>query len=265
VGMAATAILRAGLTWLQRQQLLRLETKLALASSYRFFRHVLRLPVEFFTHRYGGEVGARVALNDRAARLLSRALPASLLNVLMAGAYVALMFSFDVVLALVGLAVAGLNFLALRQVSRRRKDTNAGLLQERAKLMGTNMSGLVAIETLKATGSESDFFSRWSGQLARGVGMEQRLAGATPAPGAGPPPVAALDAAATLGLGARRVRDGHMTVGTLVASQSLMLSSLEPVNQLVQLGGSLQEVEGEMNRLDDVLRYPIDPNVEKDP
>src|SRR5262249_53850272 len=29
--------------------------------------------------------------------------------------------------------------------------------------------------------------------------------------------------------------------------------------QLVGLGGSLQEVEGEMNRLDDVLQYPADP------
>jgi ABC-type bacteriocin/lantibiotic exporter with double-glycine peptidase domain len=55
-----------------------------------------------------------------------------------------------------------------------------------------------------------------------------------------------------------------MTVGTLVAFQSLMLSFLDPINQLVQLGSSLQEVEGEMNRLDDVLRYPIDPNIEKE-
>jgi ABC-type bacteriocin/lantibiotic exporter with double-glycine peptidase domain len=55
-----------------------------------------------------------------------------------------------------------------------------------------------------------------------------------------------------------------MSVGTLVAFQALMLSFLVPVNQLVQLGSTLQEVEGEMNRLDDVMRYPLDPNVRKD-
>lgn len=48
VGMGITALLRALLIWLQRYYLLRLEMKLALSSSSRFFWHVLRLPIEFF-------------------------------------------------------------------------------------------------------------------------------------------------------------------------------------------------------------------------
>jgi ABC-type bacteriocin/lantibiotic exporter with double-glycine peptidase domain len=46
-----------------------------------------------------------------------------------------------------------------------------------------------------------------------------------------------------------------MSMGMLVAFQSLMLSFVNPVNQLVTLGGRMQEVEGDMNRLDDVLQY----------
>ncbi len=75
-GMALTAILGAGLTWLQGYYLLRLETKLALTSSYRFFRHLMSLPYEFFTHRYRGEIGSRVGLNDGIASLLSSQLSA---------------------------------------------------------------------------------------------------------------------------------------------------------------------------------------------
>src|SRR5262249_23237805 len=48
VAMLVTAVLRAALTWLQQSYLLRLETKLALSSSAKFFWHVLNLPVEFF-------------------------------------------------------------------------------------------------------------------------------------------------------------------------------------------------------------------------
>jgi NHLM bacteriocin system ABC transporter peptidase/ATP-binding protein len=263
-GMALTALLRAALAWLQRASLLRLETKLALTSSYRFFRHVLRLPVEFFTQRYGGEIGDRVEINDRIAQLLSGDLAAALLNTLMAALYLGLMLYFDVPLTLVGVPLALLNVAALRAVSRRRRDVNLRLLQERAKLTGAAMAGLQTIETLKAGGAESDFFSRWSGHLAKVVGASQRMGFYTLVLGAVPPLVTALTMVAVLGVGALRVMDGYLTLGTLVALQSLMISFLDPVNQLVSLGGSLQEAEGQMARLDDVLRYETDSGVREE-
>ncbi|MFP5285377.1 MAG: ATP-binding cassette domain-containing protein, partial [Thermoanaerobaculia bacterium] len=45
----------------------------------------------------------------------------------------------------------------------------------------------------------------------------------------------------------------------------LMTSFITPINRLVSLGGRLQMVEGDMNRLDDVLRYRIDPSVGSGP
>jgi len=44
----------------------------------------------------------------------------------------------------------------------------------------------------------------------------------------------------------------------LVAFQALMLAFLGPVNKMVDLGSTLQEVKGDMNRLDDVLRAEPD-------
>jgi ABC-type bacteriocin/lantibiotic exporter with double-glycine peptidase domain len=44
----------------------------------------------------------------------------------------------------------------------------------------------------------------------------------------------------------------------LVAFQALMLAFLAPINRMVTLGGQLQEVRGDMNRLDDVLRAGVD-------
>ena len=52
--------------------------------------------------------------------------------------------------------------------------------------------------------------------------------------------------------------DGHLTMGMLVAFQALMLAFLAPINRMVTLGGQLQEVRGDMNRLDDVLRASVD-------
>ena len=263
IGMAVAAVLRAALTWLQRRALTGLETKLALVSSYRYFEHVLRLPIEFFTQRYGGEIGTRVEINDRLARLLSGELTANLMNLVVVAACVGLMFSYDVLLTLVGLAFAAVNFLALQAVSRSRKDINMRLLQERGKLLGTSMAGLQTIETLKATGAESDFFGRWSGQMAKVLESSQRMEVSSLWLGLVPSLLTALNTVAILGVGAVRVMDGHMTVGMLVAFQSLTVSLMGPVEQFLWMGSTLQEVEGEMGRLDDVLRHPIDPTFQR--
>jgi ABC-type bacteriocin/lantibiotic exporter with double-glycine peptidase domain len=47
----------------------------------------------------------------------------------------------------------------------------------------------------------------------------------------------------------------------LVAFQTLMSSFIDPVNKLTDLGGKLQKTEGEMYRLDDVLRYRSEAGV----
>ena len=60
------------LTWLQQYYLLRLETKLALGTSSRFFNHILRLPVAYFGQRFAGEIGSRVLINDKVAKIVSR-------------------------------------------------------------------------------------------------------------------------------------------------------------------------------------------------
>jgi ABC-type bacteriocin/lantibiotic exporter with double-glycine peptidase domain len=71
----------------------------------------------------------------------------------------------------------------------------------------------------------------------------------------------ALATAAVLGVGALRVISGDITIGMLVAFQSLMTSFMAPIGQMVTLGTTLQESRGDLSRVEDVLRYEPDPQV----
>lgn len=258
-GMLLTALLRGLLTWMQQHYLLRLETKLALSSSSRFLWHVLRLPVEFFAQRYAGDIGFRVTLNNRVAQLLSGQLATYALNVVMVVFYFMMMMQYDVWLTLVGAAMALLNVIVLRLVSRRRAGQNQRLLLERGKLDGTAMGGLYMIETLKAEGAESDFFAKWAGRQANLLNAEQKLGVPTLLLSAVPNLLSSLTQMAILTLGGLFVLQGKLTMGSLVAFQSLMTSFMAPINGLVSLGGTLAEAYGDMNRLDDVYNYRLDP------
>lgn len=265
LGMGITALIRGAVTWLRQHYLLRLQTNLAMETSSRFFRHVLHLPVVFFTQRSGAEISNRVGLNDQVATLLSGELAGHFLNVMTVLFFAVVMFFTSPELTCIGLFIAALNIVLLKVIARKREDGNQRLLQDRGKLMGTMMSGLMSIETIKAGGTESDFFTRWGGCQAKVMSGEQDLSVTTEILNAGPAFLSLLNTACVIGIGSLKVMNGSMTIGTLVAFQSLMSSFMEPVTLLVGLGTRLQEMKGNMGRIDDVLNYNVDPIFQKGP
>lgn len=255
--MGGMFILNATLVYLQQYFLLRLETKLALVTSSKFLWHVFHLPIAFFTQRYSGEIGNRVTLNDKVARLLSGDLANAALSAVVVVFYALLMFSYDTILTIIGICMACLNIVALRYVSRTRKDGNRRLINENGKLLGTTTSGISMIETLKSSGRENDFFTTWTGYLAKVMNAQQELGWLTIKLNVIPPLLMSLTTSTVLGIGAMRVMDGQMTLGMLVAFLYLMNNFMGPVNQLVSVGSLLQETEGDMGRIDDVLNYEV--------
>ena len=259
ISMLLTGLSISAFTWLQQHYLLRLETKLAISMSGRFFWHVLRLPVDFFNQRYASEITARVGINDRVSQLLSGQVATNLLNAALVVLFLGVMYRYDPVLAILSTAVALINFLVLRAISRKRIDINQRVLQEEGKLMATSFNGLQMIETLKATGGESDFFARWGGHQANAISARQELNASTKGLATVPTILAAGNLALLILVGGMRIMNGQLTFGELFAVNALLSFVTVPINQIVSLGTRLQETEGDIARLDDVLRYPADP------
>ncbi len=256
--MAATIGIQAILTWLQRYYLLRLETKLALGTSSRFFNHILRLPAAYFGQRFAGEIGSRVQINDDVAEIIGGRLATTTIDSILTIFYATLMFLYDAKLTLAVLLLSAFNIAAVKAASRARTDASRRLKQDLGKLQGTAMNGLKMIETLKATGSEGEFFGRWAGYYAKSINTTQQLGVLGQIGAAVPPFVQTATTAAVLVLGGLKVMDGDFTVGMLVAYQTLLGSFTRPLASFVNFGSTLQELQADMNRLDDVLRYPAD-------
>jgi NHLM bacteriocin system ABC transporter peptidase/ATP-binding protein len=258
LGMALTALLRIALTALEQHILLRVGIKMALATSARFFWHMLRLPVAFFTQRSPGEIGSRVALNDDVAQILTEDFAATLLAIVTSIFFCILMFFYDVVLTLVVIGAAAANAAALHFVSQRNRELNRRLSIDGGKLMGASMNGLTIIETIKSSGHEHGFFSRWAGYQTKFLNSLQEMTGTALRLSTVPAVLNSISAALVLGIGALKVMDGHMSMGMLVAFQSLAASFAAPVGQLVGIAAKLQQAQGDMDRLDDVMRFPAD-------
>lgn len=261
LGMGLTALLRLGLTYVRQSRLLGLEARVSVRGSADFFAHVLRLPMEFFAQRYPAEVAGRFYLNYFLGRALAGEMPTALLNLLTVGFFALLMLLYDVWLTALVVGLALLNLLCLRAVSRRRRDLHLRLLAEEGKLAGVTMGGLQSIESLKASGGESDFFSVWAGHKTRAANAQLELGFTTLFLSVVPALLTGLNTMSVLALGGLRVMQGEMTIGDLVAFQSLAVSFQEPISSLLSVGQSLGEVEGIVTRLNDVQNYPEDPAI----
>ncbi|WP_443057140.1 NHLP family bacteriocin export ABC transporter peptidase/permease/ATPase subunit [Streptomyces sp. NBC_00669] len=255
--MAAASVLTVVLTLLQQTHLLRVESSTAIRSSARVVRHLLRLPVVFFTQRNPAEISQRVASNDRIAEILSRDVATAAVSALLVVFYAILLWTYDVQLTLIGVGVALLNIVVLRLVARLRSDAVSKLRADRARLTAASFNGLQLIETMKASGSENDYFGRWAGFQAKVASGSQVLGTPTALLAVVPPFLAAVDSGCILLIGGTKAIDGHISIGLLVAFQTLVTNFTRPVSQLSNLGPRVQDVAADINRLKDIERFPL--------
>lgn len=258
VGLCLAACLQAALTWLQQVCLARMETKLAVVATSRFFVHLFTLPMIFFHQRYAGDIADRVASNDRIAQMISGELATGAVNAFTMAAYGGVMLSYDLTLALAVFGTVLLNVLALRLIARAREDGSRRLLKERAKVAAMSVGGLNRIETIKGNGSENAFLAEWSGQHVRAVSAQQSLSELTSLLNVVPPLLSSLTTVTILGFGGYRVLEGMLTIGGLMAFQMLAHSFAKPIEKLVQFSANLQTIKGDIARTDDVLNHHQD-------
>ena len=264
IGMGATALFRAIVTALQQSLLLRLQTKLAVVMISRFLWHVLALPMDFFMQRHAGDIATRVATNEQIARLLSGGIATNALSLVSLIFFAAAMAAYDVQLSAIVVGMSLINVVALKMIGQRREDLSRSLALERGKLVGSTIAAVRTIETLKASGLEDEAFAHWAGVQAKTLNTAQELGASSNLLEVLPTLLTGLTVAAVLGLGGLRVIEGSLTLGSLVAFQSLMASFSEPITTLVNQIGNLQTIKGGLERLEDVYNYPLEERTKSD-
>ncbi len=260
-GMALTAVLRGALLWLQNRALMVLEIKLYVSMAAGFLRHALNLPVSFFARTFAGDIAAGIELNYRVARTVAVELLPNVINALAVVFFLVLMVQYDLLLTGAITALALVNLLLRRRLDRSRKGLHSRVQALQGELVGLSASGVQDIESVKASAREAEFFGAWAAAQARMVNALRELETAGVLVGAVPGLLAALNTAAVLGLGGWLVLKGRFSLGDLVAYQSLAVSFITPLGELVHMTEQTRTAEGNLERLNQVLEQAPDPEL----
>lgn len=238
--------------------LMRIQGKIAVVSSSRFMRHLLHLPAGFYAQRMVGDLQQRQLANETIAFALIGQLAPVLINVVMLVLYLIIMLNYSILLTVVGVLTVVCNAFLARYISKKRINISRSGAMSAGKLYASTVSGIEMIETIKAAGAEDGFFGRWAGYQAAVNESHARSAKLNEYLGMVPQLVTQIANIAVLVLGIWLIVEEQFTPGMLLAFTGFLNAFMQPVGQIVVLGQSIQEMQTQMERIEDVMRYPVD-------
>ena len=214
--------------------------------------------MQFFHQRYAAEVASRVNFNESVSGVLSGSAATAVLDFFVALFFLFLLFQYNVELTLIGVFFTALDIAIFFAMRQKLTDLIMRIQQDAGKEYGVAMNGLLMIDSIKANGTEADFFTKWAGYRAKVLTATQETQLWRLSFTLLPNLLAGLNGALIMTFGGFSIMDGAMTAGMFVAFQSLMGNFQAPVNNLLGLNQALQTTEMQMHRLDDVRRYDAD-------
>ena len=258
--MSIISLVQIVVAWIQAVYSLQLNGKLAVVGATTYMWKILRMPVEFFTQRMAGDIQQRQNTNSTIAENLVNTFAPLALNVLMMIFYLVIMIRYSPMLTLVGVASIAVNLLIANVISKKRVNITRVQMRDQGKLYGTTVSGIEMIETIKSAGAENGFFEKWAGYQASVNTQKVKFSYINHLLGEIPELVTEICNAVVIVLGVMLIVEGKFSSGMVLAFQGFLNKFTGPAMTLITSGQQLQEMRTDMERVEDVMQYPDDPN-----
>ena len=262
-------LIAVGSEWLRVHYQMKISGKLAVMGSSSYLWRVLHLPMSFFSQRMAGDIQKRQSENANVSMMLIETITPMFLNAVMMSFYFAAMLRYSSALSAVVLISVAVNLAVSIYVSKRRTNLVRVILMEKGQMYSEAATGMDMIETLKASSVERLWLDRYTQNLTAYNNIDNSLKRLDIILGSLPQLVSNVSSALMLTCGALLAARGAFTVGMVSAFLGLVSGFLNPLNVFVASGQKLQEMRGQMERIDDVMEYsdgemPIDFGREED-
>ena len=262
LALAGISVIQLVAAWMQAVYSLRINGKLAVVGNSTFLWKVLRMPMEFFSQRMAGDIQGRQSANaEIAGHMVNTFVPLALDAVMMVF-YLAVMLRYSVLLTMIGLVSVFANLLLSGVISQKRVNITRVQMRDAGKLAGMTVAGIEMIETIKASGAENGFFEKWAGYQASVNASQVKFQRINQLLGLLPVLISSICGTAVLMTGVYLAMEGSFTAGMILAFQGFLASFVSPAMTLIAAGQSLQEMRTDMERIEDVMKYPADTALE---
>lgn len=253
IGVIALNILRVILNAFRSHLLLYLSQKLDISLLLGYYRHVLKLPMNFFATRKVGEIISRFNDAGKVRDAISAAVLTVMIDTLMAIAGAIILYIQNPSLFAIAVIMVALYLVIVAVFNKSYERQNRRQMEDNAQLTSYMVESLKGIQTVKVCNAErkADFetekkFVRllksvfglcWTENMQTSLKSLVELIGGV----------------VILWIGGIGVINGNMTIGSLITFNALLVYFLDPVKNLINLQSQVQSAVVAADRLSEIL------------
>ncbi len=262
-GLAAVVVFNFLSSLVRAHLVLQLRTHLDARMTLDFLDHLVSLPFAFFQRRSAGDLMMRLNSNSTIREILTSNALTAVLDGVLVGLYLILLFLAHPPMALLVLVLGLLRVGLFFATRRRQRDLMSKTLHTQARSRGYQVQLLAGIETLKVMGAERRGVERWSRLFVDelNVSLERGRLNAVFDSLLGSLTMASP--LLVLCFGGLQVLDGELSLGTMLALSALAAGFLGPLSSLVSTAVQLQLMGSYLERLLDVLETPREQDLRR--
>lgn len=263
IGLIAISVFESALSFLRIYVFSHTTSRIDVELGSRLFRHLLRLPLNWFQARRVGDSVARVRELENIRSFLTGQALTVVLDVMFSIIFIAVMLAYSGILTLIVLlsipCYVAVTVMIVPVLRQRLNEKFARGAENQALLVET----ITGVQTVKAGALEPMMAKRWDDQLAAYVSAAFRSQITATLGHESIGLIGKLVTALTLWFGAQLVMAGELTLGMFIAFNMFAGRVAQPIMRMAQLWADFQQVGISMQRLGDILnaQTEVPPNV----
>jgi ATP-binding cassette subfamily B protein RaxB len=263
LGFGLLLLIQQGTNALRDWVVLHVSMRMGMQMSANLFRHLIRLPMDYFVKRHMGDIVSRFGSLDALRQMLTTGVVTALVDGVMASLTLIALFIYSATLAWVVIGIvccyALLRWWLYRPLHLLTEESIAAHAKENSHFM----ESVRAIQTVKLFQRESDRQHHWQNLLAEALNKDIRIArwnlGYQTAKGL----LFGVENILIIYLAADAVMGNLFSIGMLYAFLSYKDRFVRAMDNLIAQGIEFKMLSLHLNRLADIAFTPTDPGSEQ--
>lgn len=256
LGFLVLGITKIILSAIRQHMLLYLSQKIDIPLLLGYFKHVYKLPMNFFTTRKVGDILTRFSDAGTIKNVLTSISLSLIIDITLAAFSAVVLYIMNSTLFVVILVITIISAALVYIFKGPYKRINLKKMEAEARLNSQIIESLKGVETIKILAAEEKSIEKLEVEYIKNIRIAFKEGVLSNVQGSISGGVSTIGNLILMYLGAMMVIDGKITLGSLMAFTSLTGYFMDPIGRLIGLQLSIQEASIALKRISEI--YEVD-------